>query len=253
MNTRMFARRVLMSMGLATLVSHAAHAQELQLFSWSGRVDREVRLTVRGAQLSNTTEQSISQRGGGFRNMSGLPERDGIVRIVKEGGRGDVSVMQQPTANNGYTAIIRIADTEGGADMYRVSAYWTPLNDPRLSRGNRGVTDERRSEAYSVNAAPSATMLRWSGDVDGEVQLAWRGGSVSQRLINGDVVRGARTNITGDPINNRPGAISVTVREGRGQVEVLQQPNASNRYTCVIRIVDPQSGYGHYSIEAIWQ
>jgi citrate lyase beta subunit len=42
-------------------------------------------------------------------------------------------------------------------------------------------------------------------------------------------------------------------RAGRGTVEVVQQPNASNRWTAVIRVHDPQSGYGHYDVEAFWR
>ena len=37
--------------------------------------------------------------------------------------------------------------------------------------------------------------------------------------------------------------------QGRGTVYVAQQPNASNGYTAVIRVRDPQGGYGFYDFE----
>jgi len=48
----------------------------------------------------------------------GLPRRDVTVRIVKHEGRGDVAVEQQPSAANGYTAIIRISDKDEGYGHY---------------------------------------------------------------------------------------------------------------------------------------
>lgn len=48
----------------------------------------------------------------------GLPRRDVTVRIVKHEGRGDVAVEQQPTAANGYTAVIRISDKDEGYGHY---------------------------------------------------------------------------------------------------------------------------------------
>jgi hypothetical protein len=47
--------------------------------------------------------------------------------------------------------------------------------------------------------------------------------------------------------------VQVTPREGRGQVEVVQQPTAANRYTTRIRITDPVAGYGHYVFDALWR
>lgn len=48
----------------------------------------------------------------------GLPRRDVTVRIVKHEGRGDVAVEQQPSAANGYTAVIRISDKDEGYGHY---------------------------------------------------------------------------------------------------------------------------------------
>lgn len=269
-------RRAFVPLAAAMLVPLAAHAQEAQLFTWSGRVDREVRLTIRGSQASNTYENSIQSRAR-FRVNSTLPMQDGTLRIVREAGRGDVAVVQEPSANNAYTAIIRIVDNEGGAGHYRISAYYTPVNDGRYARrgdrgrGGRGRDDNRgqgRDDRYDRgrdnrddddrndrgrgnNGTQGAAALRWSGDVDREVLISWRGNDVSQRTVNGAPVRVTSSNVIGNPMQGaRDGELAVSTREGRGRVEVVQQPSARNGYTSIIRIIDPERGYGHYDITA---
>jgi hypothetical protein len=255
----MSSRRMLVPVVAALLAPLAAHAQESPLFTWSGRVDREVRLTMRGSQTSNTYENSIQSRAR-FRVSNALPAQAGTVRVVTESGRGNVEVVQQPDAGNGYTTIVRIVDGEGGADTYRLSAYFTPVNRgySRGDRGrgvsgrndDRGRRDDNRGDrredrgGYGRNLAA----LHWSGDVDGEVQLIWRGGDIGQRVISGNVVRRASSNVTGNPMSGQASDLQVSVREGRGRVDVIQQPSSSNRYTGIIRILDPEGGYGHYDI-----
>ncbi|MDB4892986.1 MAG: hypothetical protein JWL61_4841 [Gemmatimonadetes bacterium] len=273
-------RRAFAPLAAAMLVPLAAHAQETQLFSWSGRVDREVQLTIRGSQASNTYENSIQSRAR-FRVNSTLPTQDGTLRVVREAGRGDVAVVQQPSANNGYTAIVRIVDNEGGADNYRISAYYTPVNDGRYARrngrdnqgninqgnanqgrdDNRGRDNQNRDDRYGRGNGNNgnngnygnqdAAALRWSGDVDGEVLITWRGNDVGQRIINGAQIRRAGSNVLGNPMQAaRGGQLAVSTREGRGRIEVVQQPTAQNRFTSIIRIIDPERGYGHYDFTA---
>jgi hypothetical protein len=251
------SRRVFMPLVAAMLAPLAAHAQESQIFTWSGRVDREVRLTIRGTQTSNSIENSIQSRAR-FRLNTALPAQDGTLRVTRESGRGDVSVIQQPESGNGYTAIILITDNDGGADNYRVSAYYTPSNGGRYARGDRGRSanrtdrtdrNDRNDRGRGRNDVQDQAALHWSGDVDGEVQLIWRDGGVSQRLVSGNTVRRVSSNVTGNA-RSQVGQLTVSVSEGRGRVEVVQQPSASNRYTGIIRVIDPQAGYGHYDITA---
>lgn len=254
-------RRAFVPLVAVMLSPVAAHAQESQLFSWSGRVDREVRLTIRGSQASNTQETSIQSRAR-FRVNAALPAQDGSLRIVREAGRGDVQVIQEPSSQNGYTAIIQITDNEGGADNYRISAYYVPSNSGYGRKGNRGRgqgnngqygndrRDDRNDRGRGRNDVDAAA-LRWSGDVDGEVLITWRGNDVAQRIVNGAPVRRASSNVLGKPMQAaRDGQLSVNTREGRGRIEVVQQPSAQNRYTSIIRITDPERGYGHYDFTA---
>jgi hypothetical protein len=259
MFANMFVRRVLLPALLSVLVPLAAPAQETQLLTWSGRVDREVRLEARGARVTNSSESSIRSRAR-FNVSSAIPQREGTVRVELATGRGTADVTQQPTAQNGYTAVIRIADPEGGADNYRVTAYWTPADDGRNGRGNRGRGRGNDRNNNGINdrqedriARDNLPMLQWIGDVDGDIQLVWRNGAVRIQQVNGASPMRVRSTISGAARNQLPGTIVLNVRDGRGRVEVIQQPNAQNGYTGIIRISDPQTGYGHYNFDATWQ
>ena len=235
-------RRLCAALAVALIVPLSSQAQETVLGTWNGRVDREVQLTIRGTNVSSTT-LSGQQLNGRFRLATALPQQDGTVRVEATSGRGDVSVLQQPSSSNGYTAIIKMTDRSRGADRYRVTTYWAPAAVVMPGRGGmiRGGIRGRGAE------------LRWSGDVDADADIRWRAGNVSQRNLNANIVRNPSSSVTGNVVTNRPGQITVNVRAGRGTVEVVQQPDANNRWTAVIRVHDPQSGYGHYEIEAFWR
>ena len=227
------------------------HAQERALGTFRGRVDKEVRITMRGTDVSSTTLSGSDLRSR-YRMTTAVPQQEGTIRVALENGRGDVSVIQQPSAANGYTAIIRIFDRSSGADVYRFTTYWAPsLATGTLRPG--GVLGRARGRMNNMPA------LHWSGDVDGTVELRWRQGNVNQRILSGAALRRVNSTVTGDVEpgqqgrQNQPDQVNVAVREGRGQVEVVQQPSAQNRYTTVVRITDTARGYGHYDFDLTWR
>lgn len=233
-------RRLCAPLAVALLLPFSVHAQESVLGTWNGRVDREVQLTIRGTNVSSNT-LSGQQLNGRFRLATPLPSQDGTVRVEATSGRGDVSVVQQPSSSNGYTAIIKMTDRSRGADRYRVTTYWSPAPNVMPGRGRGGMIRGR------------GAVLRWSGDVDADAEIRWRADNVTQRNLNANIVRNPNSSVSGNAVTNQPGQVTANVRAGRGTVEVVQQPNASNRWTAVIRVHDPQSGYGHYDIEAFWR
>lgn len=91
---------------------------------WSGTVDDRVQLVIQGSYLE-VRELSGTSYGEGTSNFNGgLPNRQVNVRVNKISGRGDVRVVQQPSRNNDFTAIIEIRDSSGGARDYEVEIYW---------------------------------------------------------------------------------------------------------------------------------
>jgi hypothetical protein len=252
MRTRSYVLRAWVPLALAVASPLAAHAQETVLGRWSGRVDKEMQLTIRGNNVSSNT-LSGQQLNGRFRLATPLPSQDGTVRVAVERGRGTVSVVQQPSSANGYTAIIRMLDRGSGADVYRVVAYWTPTN---MGRGNRGYGRGRGNMGQGVgrgnNRINNAATLRWTGDVDSDAEIRWGANGVTQRNIGGNGLRAARSSLGGGGYV-QGGTVSVTAQAGRGSVQVVQQPSAANGWTTVIRVHDPQPGYGHYDFSATWQ
>ncbi len=122
----MTLRRQILSMALPAAAALVASASALQaqgrpLFQWTGRVDREVQIAMRGRETWTNTGTS-SERRGRSDVETALPRQDGVVRVRIEDGRGDVAVVQQPNARNNYTTVVRVVDRSGGADRYRLSA-----------------------------------------------------------------------------------------------------------------------------------
>jgi hypothetical protein len=236
--------RILMVLAAGLVLSAPLHAQETALFTWQGRVDRRVDLAMQGSSTSTTAARG-QEYAGRFRVSSALPSQDGSVRVVVSNGRGEAAVVQQPSAGNGYRTIVRITDRSSGADRYQLTAYYTPaatVMDPRRNPGGYG-----RSR---MNQAPA--VLHWSGEVDADAEVRWQGASITQQSSNGNPLRGVRSSVEtlrGRGNNGATEASVVSLRSGRGSVDIIQQPNQSNNWTTVVRIRDPQSGYGRYSFD----
>lgn len=107
-----------------------------EVFRWQGRVDREVRIQLQGgrAYVQSMGNREVHNDNG--RMLGGLPHQDGVLRVERVAGRGDIDVIEQPTASNGYHATLRVRDPRSGADNYRIIAYWQPVyNNGRYDNG----------------------------------------------------------------------------------------------------------------------
>ena len=106
-----------------------------RILEWQGQVDREIRIQIDNRRAS-VIEVGSNERTRRRVNMYGsIPNRPGTLYVQVLQGRGRVDVIQQPSARNGYTAVIRLRDPDGGAARYRIAAYW---EGDRWSRGRRG-------------------------------------------------------------------------------------------------------------------
>ena len=232
-----------------------------QLFVWEGRVDREVELVVRDDRLVVRPLGNRESVGGSSRLYTTVPREDGFLRLERVDGRGSVEVMEQPTASNGYRAVVRLTDPRSGAGSYRVAAYWEPLRygsgrdgDGRWGRGRGGdgsydPRDDRGNGGYRRRTTGT---MRWSGDVDALTQISLRDERVATTTLRGQATRNVRTRVNGAPLTD-DAQLVVSVREGRGTVTVVQQPSAANGYTALIRVNDPAAGFGHYDFDLSWR
>lgn len=124
---------------------------ERMIFTWTGRVDREVVLVMRGRDLTVRGERGILASRKARPRTGTLPRTEGFVRVHVLDGRGDVDVIQQPTSRNNYTTIVRIRDPRSGDDRYRLVASWEPNGrsgryDPRDPRNRERINNRNRRD-----------------------------------------------------------------------------------------------------------
>jgi hypothetical protein len=233
-------RQVCGAGALIMAASTVSSAQEVQVFQWSGRVDQEIRLTATGRTVtaSNIGPSEPGQRDVSI--MAPIPRIDGELRIQTLEGRGTVDVLQQPTALNGYTAVVRIRDPQGGTGSYRFNAYWQASSagevGPPYGRGRGRM---------------SRTALTWRGDVDDNLEIRIAPSGVTYQTLRGRDPRGVQSSFNALPAN--VSRVMVNQTEGRGQIVVIQQPTPENGNIAVLRIRDPQRGYGHYTFNVTWR
>jgi hypothetical protein len=289
-STRLLAPVLVVTAALLTAgtasIAHAAPVDR-QLFTWTGRVDREVYITMRGRDVrTRGIDAELPNRA---RVNDALPRALGDVQVQLLDGRGTAQVIEQPSARNGYTTTIRVIDPRGGADSYRVAVYWIgddwydrdrtrdrdrdrdrdsrrecgPDNMGRgggWGRGGRDTDCAYRPGRGNGNAGRDRNdrggsderVLRWSGRVDDVVELRLAGRRVEAITRSGRRVEDVNSAVRGSGLPARDLTLTIDRHSGRGNVQVVQQPSAWNNYTAVIRIYDPQGGSSYYDFSAYW-
>ena len=107
------------------------------VYEWQGTVDKEIQIQLRGSRAVVQPIGAGDGRASRGRVVNGLPQRSGTLVVQRLDGRGSVDVIRQPNASNGYTATLRIRDSQGGADHYRIVAYWQSNGNDRWDDRNR--------------------------------------------------------------------------------------------------------------------
>jgi hypothetical protein len=233
----------------------SAQRQGQELFEWSGRVDREVQITMRDGRVNTRDIGNNDYTRGNARVFGQMPHQDGQVRASIINGRGNVDVIQQPDARNGFTTIVRIQDRSGGADNYRIATYWQGNANGDIGR-DRARDDRNGGSVGYPNGNGNirgGMMLHWSGNVDGELEIRLQNGRVDYRTVSGAKPTSTRADLGNQSAQRYVGSVAIGGMQGRGQVNVIQQPTSQNGYTTVIRVRDPQGGYGYYSFDVIAQ
>jgi hypothetical protein len=116
-----------------------------ELFEWQGRVDKEIRIQMNSGRASVQQVGNNERTNNRVRAVMPVPREDGIVTVQQIEGRGKVDVVQQPTRDNGYTAIVRLRDPDSGAATYRIAAYWQPTGNSGYGNRRHG---NRNNGAY---------------------------------------------------------------------------------------------------------
>ncbi|HVF22250.1 MAG TPA: hypothetical protein VM941_04210 [Pyrinomonadaceae bacterium] len=92
--------------------------------TWRGRVDDDVRITIRGGTADVETIGGSEYRDSQPNFTASLPSRRVNVRLVNKRGRGEVYIEEQPSRENNFAVVVRIKDTRGGASDYEFELAW---------------------------------------------------------------------------------------------------------------------------------
>jgi hypothetical protein len=104
---------------------------------------------------------------------------------------------------------------------------------------------------FANGAHPLRGSLTWSGNVDDTVVVEIHRGDAHTRIVHGKDVTNANIQFDGR-LPDRPVNVRLRDWHGRGEVRVVQEPNAGNDYTATVRIHDPKGGSGHYTFTLAW-
>lgn len=107
----------------------------------------------------------------------------------------------------------------------------------RLEAERRARAEQARAD---INLLRSGTVA-WSGLVDGVDEIILTGGSASVRHLSGNTPREVRVSFSA-PLPRAPATVKLIASNGRGKIDILQQPAASNGYTTIIRVDDSAKG-----------
>jgi hypothetical protein len=262
---------------LLAITATVAHADDRQLFVWSGTVDREAVISMRGSRVELEADGFDGYRDARFRVREALPRAAGRVRVVRSDGRGEVEVIEQPSLFNGFTTRVRVRDRQSGADRYRLEAYWDGRGSDRdeeraddryddryddarnRGRGNgrgNGRFDDRngrdRRNDSGIGDRRDAGTLRFSAVVDDVAEIRIQGRRVDFVSRSGRPLYDVRYDIRGASLPQYALPLDLRRLNGRGNVSIVQYPRAFNNWTAVIRIDDSRGGADTYDIDLRW-
>ena len=219
--------------GLLLMV--AAHAAGQGRFRWKGTVDGIDEILIQGRSV--TVEHLAAQplRNQDYRFSASLPSRDVELVLTTIRGRGEVRLMQQPSSRNDYTAIVRIEDGRGGDDDYEFELTWDEDDD--WDEWTRDEVDG---------------LFHWEGRVDVGAEFVIQGDSFKIIDMGGRGYLELSTRFE-SALPAEDVQVVIDKMEGRGDVDLMQAPNASNDYTAIVRIEDDRSGPDRYKFELRWR
>src|SRR4051794_4736043 len=80
-------------------------------------------------------------------------------------------------------------------------------------------------------------LFEWRGGVDREVQIVMRGNRIWTNNVGRTEPNNERSRMMGS-IPRQDGELVVRRLNGRGDVDVIQQPTSGNNYTAIVRVRD---------------
>jgi hypothetical protein len=231
-------------------VSTAAEARlNEERFQWKGQVDGVDEIMIRGESVRIRHLEAKPIQRQDHRFSAPLPSREVHLKLRKIEGRGNVRLVEEPSSWNDYTAVVRVDDGEQMGDSYYEFELvwrrdsWDDWDNNDWDHENEWGDDfDYRKEG----------VFRWEGRVDIGAEIEIRGDDHRVKDMGGEGVQEHRSRFA----SSLPGSsvpVSLHKIDGRGDVELVQEPNSSNDYTAVVKIEDDKSGADTYQFELRWR
>jgi len=93
--------------------------------------------------------------------------------------------------------------------------------------------------------------INWKGKVDDDVRIRIRGGSADVETIGGSPFYDSQPNFSAS-LPSRRVNVRLSLKRGRGEIYIEQQPSRENDFTLIVRIKDPKGGASSYEFEVTW-
>lgn len=115
--------------------------------------------------------------------------------------------------------------------------------EKRLEEARRAEAERRAraEQARQDTASLRYGTIAWNGIVDGVDEIIISGSSASVRHVNGTPPREVRASFSA-PMPRSPVAVKLMWVNGRGAVDIVQQPSPANGYTTIVRVDDSSKG-----------
>jgi hypothetical protein len=107
----------------------------------------------------------------------------------------------------------------------------------RLDAERRARAEQARLDTRVLRSGTIA----WSGTVDGVAEIVISGGSASVRLVSGEQPREVRSSFSA-PVPRSAIGVDLISSQGRGAIDIVQQPSPANGFTTIVRIDDSAKG-----------
>ncbi|HOK44306.1 MAG TPA: hypothetical protein PLA43_02600 [Bryobacteraceae bacterium] len=103
------------------------------------KIDGEAEVRLRGDTVLIRTISGRDGRDDGSECNEPLPGRDiRDFRFEVRDRRGDIKLIAEPSRQTGYSAVVRIRDSQGGEGRYHFRIKWTLTGSEGFGRPDRG-------------------------------------------------------------------------------------------------------------------
>ncbi len=218
--------------------------------TWTGYVSGSATLYIQQNRVDVQGRDTGAVDRPDARFFSPLPAARTRVDAQVRRGRGRVEVVEQPVLGNEYSAIVQIDPPGQRPELYTIDFYWDAGGTRSYNRDDRwGRDDNWQTRGRSVNGAGGE--FRWSGEVDHEVLIEIQGRQARTRVLRGQPTYGERFDFSA-PLNRNAANLRLEDAQGRGRIEVVQQPGAYGNNAAIVRIQDEEGGRAPYSFRLVW-